>query len=1396
MVKLTLTLLVLFLLSLPRTNAQVTPATGANVNEGLVTTTLYVAKTGSDQNPGTQALPFKTIKKGITQAFINQNNNIGTKLIIKNGTYREQMGLHTTPTSTDKPVIIEAEQEGGVIISGADVWTGWTAEGNNWTHNWPHNWGAAPLNLPLSGKGVALRREMIVVNGKILKQVLTFNELGPDKFFVNESLNKVFVGSTLDLNTTTVEVPVRGSGLDSLGDETMFYLKGKRHVVLRGLILKHTTSYKETNSAPLKITGCTNILIEKCQFDQNNSKGAQIETSKNMTFKKVVFNENGFLGYSVAQRAENYLFEDCETSYNNWRGFWANYIGYSPAGFKAMHVRTGTWRRHKAVGNQAIGMWIDVDNVNILIENCFVHDNLKIGVHIEGNQGNRNSNADPVANPITLGTILFRNNIVCHTKSVTTGSNVFHSGGVVISHCSDVTLERNICYHNDLAQIGMRDERDFQVRNGDLAFNMVKDASTGNLVEELHLSYMTWDHNVCVGAENQYAARSADKDFDQGLFMNTFKSDNNLFWNPFTTLAMENGEIGRTVDFPETPRTFAQWQAYTGQDSHSIFADPLFKDPENHDFSLLPNSPVDTFGVSSAPLKASQSINFNVLPNQTFGDAPFRLTATASSELPVTFSVVSGPATLSGDILTLTGAGMVTVKASQTGNALFSAALPVNQTFTVAKTNQTITFDPIADKTFSTTPVSLTARASSGLPVAYTVVSGPATLADSSLTLTGAGAVRVRALQEGNADFNAALPLERTFTVTGSPAAINAGGSTFTSSDKTTYAAEGSFVTGGTALVRSGIAIANTEEDELYNSERYGNFTYSLPVTNGSYQLTFKFAELFWNAPAKRKFDVWVEGQEVITDLDIFAQAGINTALNIVKRVEVSDGVLEIEFRTDLNAAQLSGLVVKALASQSIAFNALSNKTFGDAPFTLTASATSGLPVAFSIVSGPATLSGNTLTITGAGTVTVSASQAGDDTFGPASSVQSFTVTKASQVITFAALANKTFKDVPFNLMATTPSQLPVAFSIVSGPATISGNTLSITGAGTVIVKASQAGNFNYNAAPDVTQTFTVDKASQAINFAAISDKTIGDAPFSITATTTSPLPIAYSIVSGPATVSGNTITLTGTGTVTVQASQAGNFNYKAALAVNRTFMVASRTNLALNKSVTVSSQETGNEGPKAVDGNTVNRWSARSWPEWIKVDLGGVFAISKTEIVPFENRAYQYKIEISTDGTTFSPLVDRTTNTTGGALLTDNFTIVNARFVKLTVIGASGYTGGWVSINEFRVFGRSTSTSGISAVPFFESALFTKEALVASTLLYPNPATNKVTLSHYCAVSENVKISIIDMAGTVRFSKVYTVLAGKNDFDLNIENLSSGIYFIKLSAKNGGVEKKLVVFK
>lgn len=258
-----------------------------------------------------------------------------------------------------------------------------------------------------------------------------------------------------------------------------------------------------------------------------------------------------------------------------------------------------------------------------------------------------------------------------------------------------------------------------------------------------------------------------------------------------------------------------------------------------------------------------------------------------------------------------------------------------------------------------------------------------------------------------------------------------------------------------------------------------------------------------------------------------------------------------------------SNAILKAIyqatgQNQTITFPGIADHTFGNPPIQLVAAASSGLPVSFNVVSGPATLtSSNVLMLTGAGAVTVEANQLGNGSFNPATPVDvSFNVVRANQSIAFTPMPNRPASDPPFSISATSSSGLPVYLNVLSGPAVLdTNNVLTLLGGGTVNLVAWQPGNSSYNAAAPVLQSFSVSKIPQTITFGALSQQKVGDAPFSLYATSDSGLPVNFS-VSGPTVLNGNILTLTSWGTVIVTASQTGNASYMAATNVVQSFFV------------------------------------------------------------------------------------------------------------------------------------------------------------------------------------------------------------------------------------------------
>ncbi len=130
---------------------------------------------------------------------------------------------------------------------------------------------------------------------------------------------------------------------------------------------------------------------------------------------------------------------------------------------------------------------------------------------------------------------------------------------------------------------------------------------------------------------------------------------------------------------------------------------------------------------------------------------------------------------------------------------------------------------------------------------------------------------------------------------------------------------------------------------------------------------------------------------------------------------------------------------------------------------------------------------------------------------------------KSDQTITFATIPNKTYGDAPFALNATASSSLPITFVVVSGPITLAGTTVTLTGAGSVTIRAEQAGDPGYNPAPAVTQSFSVAKAAATITLGSLSQTYNGAAHFASATTNPAGLTVNLSYSLGGSTISSPT---------------------------------------------------------------------------------------------------------------------------------------------------------------------------------------------------------------------------------------------------------------------------------
>ncbi len=533
-------------------------------------------------------------------------------------------------------------------------------------------------------------------------------------------------------------------------------------------------------------------------------------------------------------------------------------------------------------------------------------------------------------------------------------------------------------------------------------------------------------------------------------------------------------------------------------------------------------SATGTLVISQSAL--AQTISFAAPMNVTYGAAPFILTATSTSGLPVSFTA-SGTCALTGSTVTVSGAGSCVLTAVQNGNATYAPAIPVSQTILIAKApativlgnliqaftglpspvtsvttpaglnvsltyngsttvptasgtysvvaavsssnyigsttgtlviaqSQTISFASPGAHTYGDAPFTLTATASSGLPVTFSA-SGACAITGSTVTITAAGSCALTANQPGNTTYSPAAPVSQTITIGKATALVLLTGlsQTFTGNPLSVSA----------VTIPSGLPLTFTYKGQNTPPSAVGTYPVVATVNSANY-LGGSMANFVILEPGLQL--TWLPASPVplgtaLGDADLNAVANVAGAFAYTPAAgtQLDSGVqtLSATFTPtgSLLPVTIQAQILVGPGAQTLVFQPIGPHSTTDAPFNLVATASSGLPVTFTVISGPATVSGATLTLTGAGTVVVQASVAGSGTFLPTTASQSFTVGVANgpsigAVVNAASFAQGTV----------TPGYLATLFgtNLATGavpattnplPTTLSGSTVTLTdGAG------------------------------------------------------------------------------------------------------------------------------------------------------------------------------------------------------------------------------------------------------------------------------------------------------------------------------------------------------------
>ena len=356
-------------------------------------------------------------------------------------------------------------------------------------------------------------------------------------------------------------------------------------------------------------------------------------------------------------------------------------------------------------------------------------------------------------------------------------------------------------------------------------------------------------------------------------------------------------------------------------------------------------------------------------------------------------------------------------------------------------------------------------------------------------------------------------------------------------------------------LANSTSTITCTAKDQYNNLVAGYNFKFDVAVTNNN-ATTAESYTIDGAAITATTNDITVVATTDVSGVAIFTAvlpAIIDGADGLSIQTQLSNGTTNIG----------TAFSFYQLAPQTISFGALTAVTYGDASFDLTATATSGLPVSFSSSNtSVATVLGNTVTIVGAGSTDITASQGGNGSYNPAPDVvNSLTVNPKELTLPDAVAQNRAYNGT--------------AVAVITGTLTgiIGTDAVTLNGTGTfadanaasgiaVTANCTLAGAqaSRYTLIQPTGLTADITQAPQTITFAAIPAKVNTDADFNpgATSATSAVNPITYTSSDlSVATIVSGMIHIVGAGTSTITASQAGNTNYTAATDVQQTLTVS-----------------------------------------------------------------------------------------------------------------------------------------------------------------------------------------------------------------------------------------------
>ena len=448
--------------------------------------------------------------------------------------------------------------------------------------------------------------------------------------------------------------------------------------------------------------------------------------------------------------------------------------------------------------------------------------------------------------------------------------------------------------------------------------------------------------------------------------------------------------------------------------------------------------------------KSAQTITFNYSADVAYTQNPYAGIATASSGLDITYEVVSGPAEITTEgLIQLTGIGAVTLRAKQEGNNEYDPAPDVEQTFTVIQGQQTISFNLSATTYINYDNYELPIYSSGGLPISYSLDSGPGSLVTDGDTTwyvwDGEGSITITATQAGSTEFSAAVPVIRA--------------STISKRDQT--------ITWNRSEV-----IQNKNNRLIYLEGESIQMTLDTLQLNAVSSSGLPVTYIIFSGPG------YLEG--INEDSRNYIYNGVGDVT--INAFASGDDVYNSTFPADVNFTVIKG---DQTISHNAQINGIGLSSYAYDPevwVKINGNSTSGLAIDYSLANTDlATIVADSVNVTSVGSISLRLNQAGDDNWNAAAEVQvNWAVSRANQVVIFDDIyENMVVKDSVIVLEASNDSGLDILYDISRNPSSsdvsINGNSLTVNStsrSGSIQIRAYSQANVNYNQSDPVLVDF------------------------------------------------------------------------------------------------------------------------------------------------------------------------------------------------------------------------------------------------------------------------------------------------------------------------------------